>query len=485
MSYPEISRRRFLRQSAAAAATTGLLAGAGCAPEASHRQGPTPPKRIFLLTLDTLRADHMGCYGYPRLTTPFLDAVASEGVLFRDAITSCSHTNPAHVSLFSGLHLPQHKLLNNGPITFSERIYLLTDMLREAGYDTAAFCSARWLRVLDRGFNRFTTLEERAPGELAYRRASETVADAMAWLDTQPADARFFLWMHLFDPHVPYFPSREARREIATCWPQEREPMTAHWLVVQKKQPATVEWHNDLYAFTTTQNSYDAEVRFVDTECRRLYAHAQERGLAEDAWWIFTADHGEGLGGHYRLGHSETVYREAVHVPWLLYAPDDDAIVQPRKVDGPVQHVDLFPTLAELLGVPVERQVLPVAGDSLLPLLTEPDAAPPQRFCFSQRMRRFLQGYSTLWERGPVFCIYNGSFKYVVHADPKACDEFFHVAHDPLEQDNLIEEASPAKNLMRKKAWEIYDAMIAQAQGIEDTRDTGAHDEALDALGYL
>jgi len=165
-----------------------------------------PPRAVVLVTIDTLRADHLGCYGYPRPTSPFLDGLARGGVLFENAYSSISHTTPAHATLFTGLYPAQHRVLRNGEGFAGSLIgdarlpyRTMAELLARAGYETAAFTGVGFLRPVARGF---TTVS--AAGDWRqYEQADAVASDAVRFVATKrPAD-RFFLWVHLFDPHAP------------------------------------------------------------------------------------------------------------------------------------------------------------------------------------------------------------------------------------------------------------------------------------------
>ena len=185
----------------------------------------SPPDRIFLITIDTLRADHLGTYGYPRGLSPFLDSLAEKGVVFTDAQSSISHTAPSLASMFTGLQPAQHRLLRNGQ-RLAPAILSLAEVLKEKGYNTAAFTPLRFLRGVSQGFDHFPLNKyDSAPGIL--RRASE-------WLAARPAGEKLFLWVHLYDVHEWQAAGR--RSEDDHRWMRDEEPTREHlWTYLQQK----------------------------------------------------------------------------------------------------------------------------------------------------------------------------------------------------------------------------------------------------------
>ncbi|MHC4220645.1 MAG: sulfatase, partial [Planctomycetota bacterium] len=187
-------------------------------------QTPDPSQRsdrILLITLDTLRADHLSCYGYPRRTSPFIDSIAAEGVRFTRAFAPMATTVPSHASMLTGLYPLQHGVLKNGN-RLSDDVGTLPEILASAGFETAGFVSTNRHFAdgnLHQGFRHF---DEPAPEglELQYRCAEQTLDTARAWLAQTPPPPRLFLWIHLFDPHMPYV-ERQTHLDAATAGDNE------------------------------------------------------------------------------------------------------------------------------------------------------------------------------------------------------------------------------------------------------------------------
>ncbi len=279
-------------------------------------RGEIRDPNLVLVTLDTVRADHLGCYGDRAAVTPSLDRLAAEGVRFAQASSPVPLTLPSHASLLSGLLPPHHGLRNNGAGALPEGTATLATVLAGGGYRTGAFVGAF---VLDRRFGLtrgFEVYDDEVPRDPragisleAERPGREVLDRALAWLGRE--DPRpFFLWIHLYDAHAPYRPPPA-------------------WAVRHPGRP------------------YAGEISEVDEQVGRVLAELDRRGLAKRTVIAVAADHGEGLGEHGELTHGLLLYEPTLHVPLLLAAPGR---LRPRVVETPVSLVDLAPTLAGLLG---------------------------------------------------------------------------------------------------------------------------------------
>lgn len=290
-----------------------LLGTFGC----SRERAPRNPN-LVLVTLDTVRADHLGCYGDREAVTPSLDRLAREGLRFADTSSAVPLTLPSHTSLLTGLLPPHHGLRNNGAGALRPGTATLATLLAGAGYRTGAFVGAFVLDHrfgLNQGFEVYDDEIERNPGAdfalEAERPGREVVDRALAWLEKD--DGRpFFLWVHLYDAHAPYNPPPS-------------------WAARHPGRP------------------YDGEISEVDEQVGRILEALRRKGLDGRTAVAVAADHGEGLGEHGELTHGLLLYEPTLRVPLLLRAP---WALKPRVVETPVSLVDLAPTLAGLLGHP-------------------------------------------------------------------------------------------------------------------------------------
>jgi choline-sulfatase len=430
-----------------------------------------PFDTIVLVTIDTLRADHLGCYGYPRPVSPFIDSLAAGGVRFERVVSSSSHTGPAHASLFTSQYPARHGVLVNGA-TLQAGIPSLASVLSEGGFETAAFVSVGFLRSVTHGFD---FVDSSTPGHKRYRRAALTVDAALRWLSRRETTRRQFVWIHLYDVHqtqrdhrVPQ-PGLEARMQEAGHRRAEiLRPLWMEQLGVKAPELARLLWRID---------RYDAQLAYVDAELQRLVETASAGGRR--TLWIVAADHGEGLGDHHYTGHGRYLYQAQLRVPLIFFGGDRwhaGAVVQ-----GMVRHVDVLPTVLELAGV----EPPPGAGfegRSLVGRLARPSAAADAAYAFSQRRPPDQMRLDNGWQPGLLLAAQGERYKYILSSDGQ--DEFYDLRADPRELNNLVGEDLEAKDELRRWLARKYQGLLgdplAPAGQIE-----GEYVEELKALGYL
>ena len=408
------------------------IASASCGPGSP----PGRYERIVLVTIDTLRADHLGCYGYVHGTSPFLDRLADEGVVFTRANATSSHTAPSHASIFTGLVPLQHRVLVNGD-RLSPELPSMAQVFAGAGYRTAAFTSVGFVRRAATGFETF---------DAAGRQGRRTVERAMAWLDGLGPGQPFFLWVHLFDVHQAELRSAPqehyaALREANALDPDAAYDYLAELHGLPDPPPGEpfpgIGWdHGDERPSLLTSRAevleriehYDAQIAYVDAQIERLFDAVREVDPGAPSLWIVTADHGEGLGSHDYRGHGGHVYQAQLHVPLIFHASDGS--LPPRRVDEVVSLVDLFPTLADVLADPPQ---LATEGASLWPRLLGETAPSEERAVFAQR--RPLPALED-----DAFVLLSGRHKYILHTGRD--DEFYDLGSDPRELVDRISDAS-------------------------------------------
>lgn len=315
---------------------------------------PTPASRpdasVLLISIDALRADHLGCYGYERNTTPFIDAFARQGVLFTNAVTPRPKTGPALASLLTGNYPFRHGVRRNGTPLRGQRS--LPGLLREQGFDTAAFVSNHVLKPELSGFGslfdvydyEFTRPELNRPGNLQ-RNAAETNEKVFAWLEENRA-SQFFLWVHYMDPHGPYRPPEEYR---ATFSHEERDLRPAALVPPYQLLPEAYR-EGALTDMRDYIDQYDNEIYYTDLHVRNLLEKVAELGLDGRTLVILTADHGESLGQHgYYFDHGRELYEDSSRVPLIVRFPGG-AHAGGRE-GALVSLLDIFPTVLSLLGI--------------------------------------------------------------------------------------------------------------------------------------
>lgn len=380
-----------------AVAATWLAAAAG----ASGRPAPTPPPRpsVVLVTLDTTRADRLGCYGYKDATTPVLDALARSGARFERALSPAPLTLPAHASVMTGLVPRRHGVRDNAGFRLDAKPQVLAEAFRSAGYRTAGFVSAAVLdRItgIGRGFEIFddrVRIGDRRAFNYEERAASQVTEAALAAL--KGLEPPFLLWVHYYDPHLPYVPPEPFRT---------RHP----------------------------GRPYDGEIAFVDAEAGRLLEAARARAGALIV--AIAGDHGESLGEHGEDGHGVFVYQATQRVPLILAGP---GIPSGSVVKGNVGLIDLAPTLLDLAGIPALRDV---DGRSLLPAIRGTARVAPD-----YEMETWFPTFAFGWS--PLRALVAGPAKYIEAPRP----ELYALDADPTERRDLRKDrVADAERLGRR-----------------------------------
>ncbi|MCZ6507562.1 MAG: sulfatase, partial [Acidobacteria bacterium] len=478
----ESSKRPFSSTCAVFLLTLLAVACTESPPDAPATQIDLPTvNRVVLVTIDTLRADHLSSFGYPLETTPWLDSIVERGVVFRRAYSHSATTKPSHSSLFTSLYPLEHGVLKNTQV-LSNEFLTMAEMMRSAGYRTAGFVSTDVPLGgnIGQGFEHWDLPKWQDPNakHSLYRTAEETVNRAIAWLAAEASvDERLFLWVHLYDPHNPLQPPAEHRGVIAAAATQIRDEHTR--LLARRDVPARGPSRYDKIL------RYDGEIRYADSQLARLERSLDQQGLNRNALWIVTSDHGQGLGAHGWFGHSVQIYNAQLHVPLVVWFAD--GTVPPRDVeDHVVGHVDVLPTLAELVGGDLSAQILPIRGRSLAPFLRGAPAARSRSFAFAQRSeyasptrRRRSRGN---YEPGSRFALQSLDFKYLLFTE--GANEFYDLRADPYELVNLIDDPEHQAHSERFKA-EIK-ALVESSTNDRDVGSVSAEDmERLRALGYI
>ena len=378
---------------------------------------------VLVVTLDTTRADHLGCYGAKNAATPTIDALAASGSRFEQALSPAPLTFPSHTTIFTGRIPRRHGVRDNALFRLKPDVPVLAESFKKAGYRTGAFVSAAVLDGslgLSRGFDVYDdALGPAAHGEEAERRGDRTADAAIAWI--AKAKAPFFVWVHLYDPHAPYAPP---------------EP----------------------YATKFKAAPYDGEIAFLDAQVGRLLAAARAR--APSLLVTLAGDHGESLGEHGEDTHGIFLYQATQRVPLILAGP---GIAAGRVVRETVGLVDVAPTIAEIAGVP------PPAGADGVSL-----------FRASRRdveMESFFPLFSYGW--APLRAIVRGPLKLI--DAPRS--ELYDLSKDPAETKNMrLARRNEASELSRA----LY-ARIEGDAPVPDAMDPALaeHAQRIASLGYV
>lgn len=446
--------------------------------------------RIYLIIIDTLRADHLSCYGYPRNTSPFIDSLAKEGILFEKAYSQSSSTCPSHASIFTGLYPFQHRVLANGYV-LDNSYTTLAELLRDNGFKTAAFASTdRHFRAtkINQGFDFY----EDPVGTMqligrVYRSARLTKNSAKIWLDNFNPDQKLFLWLHLYDPHIPYRPPQKHIQEIKESLSEKA------FLQHIEKIPVDLEVfdHNKEKMYGRISR-YDAEIRYVDQEFKHFFSVIEHKGLNENALWIITSDHGEGLGQHKWYEHGKHIYQEEIHVPLIFYFSNKK--VEPKRIKDVVENFDIFSTLIEALGINISKNLKKeVKSISLWGKITRNESVIEKEHSFSERriyetnLKKMYPGIPTWqlnFEEGEKYCLQNRNFKYIFRT--KLPDELYNLAKDPFELNNIIDKKEYEKDkiVLREELSKILNE-IKNYQGKKLKKVNQEELEKLRSLGYI
>ncbi len=433
-------RIRFLRCGMAIAAGLGVLA---CF--LIFRPGKNKVKlsdassyNVLLITLDTTRADHLGCYGYPRAKTPSLDGLAREGIRFARAYCPAPVTLPSHISILSGLYPIAHGVRNNGH-HLPSGIRTLAGILRGRGYATAAFVSSFSVDSrfgIDRGFDVYDdTFQPQASLKSAdaERRAEGTFDRFSRWLENNWSN-RFFAWVHYYDPHLPYDPPPPYKEEFA-------------------------------------DRPYDGEIAYMDDYVGAILDRLRTRGILEKTIIVVAGDHGEGLGDKVEIGHGIFLYEGTLRVPLIFH--NLKILPRPRVDESAVRLVDVAPTILELVGL--KDEAAGMQGQSLVPRLKGKAGKD-----LDSLIETFFPRENFGWSE--LVGIISGPWKFIQAPRP----ELYDLKNDPEEKKNLYElEANKSAALKAKlESGLLRLGSGSKASGEPET--ARAEDlEKLRSLGYV
>lgn len=406
---------------------------------------------VFLITLDTVRADHLGCYGFSRARTPFIDKLASQGTVFDHAITAASFTPASHASILTALYPPRHGvrfLWGFAETHLNPGVRTLAEVFRGAGFQTAAFVSSRPMQKsvynLDRGFDVYdeSFLEEspreerpRASQLWNQRRGDETLSACLKWLEERKP-ARFFALIHLFDAHDAQIdPPPEFRREyIARLKPGEKF------------------------------DHYDFEIAWMDLQLKDFFEKIRNRLGRMRMLVVVVGDHGQGLGDHGYPRHGERLFQEQLRVPLIVTG---EGVARGVRIDPYVRTVDILPTIAELMSVSAPAGI---DGASLVPVMKGTDMS--DRVCYSETLHPLSKG------RDALFSIISHRRKLIYAPQSGRC-EYYNLATDPTELHDLAPNGG-------------YDDLLGQLKQHDlstdfekSKRSDPEIEEGLRALGYV
>jgi choline-sulfatase len=439
-----------------------LAGGSGC-----EGQPPANDRSLVMIVVDTLRADHLGAYRYHLPTSPSLDERFRNGALFERAVASSPWTLPSFATLLTGRTLSRHgagRRISPGSRrrvgALDPSLPVLAGLLGAQGYQTAAFVTNAYLREafgLGRGFETYSC---RPATNRSFRRAAEGVTKALEWLDAR--DARpFFLLLHFFEPHLNYEAVPETRGSFTAEYQGPLElPIRGLW-ELRRTIGEMDEGDRDFI-----RAAYDEEILAVDRQLGRFFRALDDRGITDDAVVVFTSDHGEEFFEHGGFEHGHAAYQELLHVPLVFWGPG----VPPARIETPVSHLDIFPTLLDALDLSIPDDL---PGISLWPLMTQGDAIPT----------RGILAEGTLYGP-PREVLIRWPWKLIQTGKARRM-ELFELDRDPEERRDLAQELPDrAEELRRELRLRVSSARAGLRQQVEAEIDEETR-EQLKSLGYL
>ncbi len=402
------------------------------------RFGQRPQGRfnVLLITVDTTRADHLGCYGGTATRTPHMDRLADDGVLFQRCSTSSVMTLPSHCTIMTGLYPFVHGVRRNGGDPLPAAAVTLAEVFKEAGFATAAALGSY---VLDRRFGLAQGFDEYrdvppvsgTPAAGAQRKGDQVCDDALELL-RQRAQQRFFLWAHFYDPHYPYESPR----------------------------------HPDVGSAA----AYADEVSYMDGEIGRLLNGLRELGLESSTLVVLVGDHGEGLDEHLEYQHGYFVYETCQQVPFLMRGPGLGTAG--RQIDAVVRTADLAPTILELAGLPPLESI---SGVSLVPLLAEPSTDLP-RCAYAETVEPYA-----LLRLARIRTFTAGRWKYIWSTSP----QLFDLESDPGELHNRIAEQPAVADALHEELRALLAEAPPAVRADRSAPLTPGELARLESLGYV
>ena len=437
--YNSLDRRSFIK-GCAAGASMALLAG-GCGGE---QAGPAPaalaekPDKInvLLISIDTLRGDYLGCYGNTEVETPEIDRIAAEGARFDFCAAHNTITLPSHINILTGTDPRTHGVHDNTGYRLEPESVMISEMLKERGYTTAAFVAAFVLDSrykIDQGFDFYDDYYGiNRPGNplISERPADEVVDPALKWISEQKGKP-WFSWVHVYDPHAPHQVAPPFDRKFAG-------------------------------------NIYAGEVSFVDFSLKRIFDFLRSSGQIDRTAIVITGDHGESLGDHGEKTHGIFAYNSTLWVPLVMRIPW--AIAAGSVVERRVRHIDIVPTILEAVGA---EQPEDLEGESLVHLVGNPDPPPAPDCYFECLSASFNRGWA------PLYGVLHGKWKYIDLPIP----ELYDMEEDFAELNNVIDSRAGT-------AAELRQVLNKMREGEPDPTDMRVQEDfetrqRLRALGYM
>jgi len=391
---------------------------------------------VLLVTLDTTRADRVGCYGYKKAKTPNLDFLAANGVMFSNAYCQVPLTLPSHCSLLTGTYPLYNQVHNNGFYYLDHSHLTLAEVLREEGFKTAAFVSSFTVDSrfgIDQGFDSYDDTfdaDEILKNFRSEKRAEKVFTSFSHWLDRN-FDQKFFCWVHFFDPHVPYDPPSPFKEEFP-------------------------------------ERPYDGEIAYMDYYIGRIVDKLKKKNIFDKTFIILAGDHGEAFGEKDEIDHGYFIYDATLRIPLILYFPK--RLPSNKVVESRARLIDITPTVLEMLTIPVAKEI---QGVSLVPYI-------------EGRKKESLSSYiETYFPQENYGCsaligLIAGDWKYIRAPKP----ELYNLKLDPQEEKNVFYLRKKVASAMKKELERIIHEFSAKKEA-RRKKLTSQEREKLRSLGYV
>jgi arylsulfatase A-like enzyme/Tfp pilus assembly protein PilF len=400
----------------------------------------SPSLNILLITVDTVRADYLSCYGSKKVRTPHIDQLAEKGIVFEKAFAHNVITLPSHINILTGTYPLYHGVQDNAGFRLGEKAITLSEVLKQEGYKTGAFIGAFPLDDrfgLGQGFDLYDDYygDTTAQNDFSFveRRAEDVVRRAVEWID-QNRQENWFCWVHIYDPHAPYNPP-----------PSYKE-----------KYPG---------------NFYAGEVAYSDSALGNLFGFLKKGELEENTLVVLTSDHGEGLGDHQEPTHGVFAYNTTLHIPLIVYQPK--LFTEHKTFKFMVRHIDIMPTVLDIAGFKIPKEV---QGHSLVPVIRDPGKGRVED-CYFEAMTPHLNR-----DWAPLQGVLSDQFKYI----DLPIKELYDVESDYREEYNLAAKDRTTVEKLNKHLQTLIKKYSSETSGANRRVKEDAETlEKLRALGYV
>ena len=471
---------------------------------------------VFLAVMDAVRPDHLSCYGHTRRTTPNIDILAQEAVLFENAFSAAPWSPPSHASMFTGMYPSQHGVLGKN-LYLDEEIPTVAEIFSSKGYKTLGICVNDWVSSktgLDRGFDKFISHAYMHRGYRGYIKRwaprlsldwilfcletdikflmhnwsheAEVFQEIKKWiLNSQKRNKPFFIFVNYFDAHTPYVAPQPFQEKFQRVY--------NHKVDLEKISDAFNSRHGYPYIAKEIEVSeeewdvlkswYDGSIAYIDFFLGKLFDYLKERELYDDTFTVITSDHGESFGEHQLANHVFCLYDTLLHVPLVIRSPEPTS--GGKKISNIVSNIDIFPTLLDILDMKSKSKI---SGVNLLPF----DNRIYHKYVFAEygppvaditalkRMSPNVESSLCNKYNKNLKCIRSDSFKYIITSDEK--EELYNLEKDPDESRNVLAE-------FPEKAEELKSLLTSQLKARPFHKRVSAFDDEmkrrLQELGYF